>query len=102
MQIYSDILNREIRIVRSTQAPALGAAMFGAVAAGGVRGGYDDIDCAAREMGGVEDRAYHPIPAHAEIYQKLYREYRALHDLYGRGGSDVMKRLRAIRDSAKG
>ncbi|MGI6239786.1 MAG: ribulokinase [Christensenellales bacterium] len=100
MQIYADILDREIRIVRSAQAPALGASMFGAVAAGSARGGYDDIADAARAMGGVEERAYRPIPANAAVYRELYREYRALHDWYGRGGSDAMKRLRALRDAA--
>ena len=43
-------------MVRSTQAPALGSAMFGAVAAGRGKGGYDDIAEAAAEMGGVEEQ----------------------------------------------
>ena len=101
MQIYADVLNREIKVVKSTQAPALGAAMFGAVAAGAERGGYDDIADAAREMGGVEDKMYQPIPANVEIYKKLYDEYKLLHDFFGRGGNDVMKRLKAIKEQQR-
>ena len=101
MQIYADVLNREIKVVKSTQAPALGAAMFGAVAAGAERGGYDDIADAAREMGGVEDKMYHPIPENVEIYKKLYDEYKLLHDFFGRGGNDVMKRLKAIKEQQR-
>ena len=52
MQIYADVLNTEIKISASSQTPALGSAMFGAVAAGGDRGGYDSITDAAKIMGG--------------------------------------------------
>jgi L-ribulokinase len=99
MQIYADVLGREIRVACSTQAPALGAAMFGAVAAGEERGGYRTIADAAREMGGMDETSYRPDPESAKVYDDLYREYLRLHDFFGRGGSDAMKRLRAIRGS---
>ncbi|MBE5774144.1 MAG: ribulokinase [Clostridiales bacterium] len=101
MQVYADVLNREIRVVSSTQAPALGSAMFGAVAAGKERGGYDSIVDAAREMGRVEEKYYSPIPENAAVYEKLFREYSALYDLFGRGGNDVMKRLKAIKEAQR-
>ena len=101
MQIYADVLNREIKVVKSTQAPALGAAMFGAVAAGAANGGYDDIADAAREMGGVEDKMYRPIPENVAVYKKLYDEYKLLHDFFGRGGNDVMKRLKVIKEQQR-
>ena len=97
MQIYADVLGYEIRIARSAQAPALGAAMFGAVAAGAARGGYDSIVDAAKHMGGVKDVVYRPIPENQAIYEKLYAEYVTLHDYFGRGGNDVMKRLKDIK-----
>lgn len=97
MQIYADILNMPIRIAGSTQGPALGSAIFGAVAAGKDRGGYDDIFTAAREMGKLRDEIYRPIPENAAAYDKLYAEYRTLHDYFGRGENDVMKRLKAIK-----
>lgn len=97
MQIYADVLGYDIRIARSTQTPALGAAMFGAVAAGAKNGGYDTIVDAARHMGGVKDVVYRPIPENREVYEKLYHEYSVLHDYFGRGDNDVMKRLKDIK-----
>ena len=97
MQIYADVLNRELRIVRSAQTPALGSAIFGAVAAGSAAGGYDSIAAAAREMGGVDERVYRPDPENSAVYDELFSEYAQLHDYFGRGGNDVMKRLKALR-----
>ena len=101
MQIYADVLGRELRVARSAQTPALGSALLGAVAAGKGRGGYDCIEDAACEMGGVQERTYRPDEVSHEIYEALYREYEALHELFGRGGNDVMKRLKKIRGRAK-
>lgn len=98
MQIYADVLGREIRVARSTQTPALGSAMFGAVAAGRAFGGYDSIADAAREMDGVDEKSYAPIEENRIVYDALYQEYLRLHDAFGRGGNDVMKRLKQIRD----
>lgn len=97
MQLFADVLKREIRIARSTQTPALGSAMFGAVAAGKAKGGYDSIEQAAEEMGGALPKAYVPNAENGKIYDELYSEYRRLHDYFGRGENDVMKRLKAIR-----
>ncbi len=99
MQIYADVTNREIRISESTQTPALGSAMFGAVAAGAERGGYDSIVDAAKVMAKVRENTYKPIPENVELYEKLYQEYKILHDYFGRGENDVMKRLKEIKKS---
>jgi L-ribulokinase len=101
MQIYADVTNMEIRVAASLQAPAVGAAMFGAVAAGRERGGYATIFDAAKEMGRVLDKVYRPIPANVAVYEKLYREYETLHDYLGRGANDAMKRLKAIRETQR-
>ena len=98
MQIYSDVLNRDIRIARSSQTPALGSAIFGAVAAGAGSGGYNSIETAAHAMGGTSNIVYHPIPENVRIYNELYSEYLILHDYFGRGENNVMKRLRKYRD----
>ncbi|TLS52896.1 ribulokinase [Paenibacillus antri] len=100
MQIYADVTNREIKIADSKQTPALGAAMFGAVAAGAANGGYDNIVDAARKMARVREETFKPIPENVAVYEKLYQEYNALHDYFGRGANDVMKRLKAIRNAA--
>lgn len=101
MQIYADVTGCPIRVSASKQTPALGSAMFGAVAAGAEAGGYDTIVEAAREMARLKDETYSPIPAHQEIYDRLYAEYKLLHDTFGRGGNDVMKRLKRIRVEAR-
>lgn len=97
MQIYSDVTNMEIRISGSPQAPALGSAMFGAIAAGKEKGGYDTIVEAAEHMSKIKDTYYKPIPENVDIYNKLYAEYKLLHDYFGRGLNDVMKRLKKIK-----
>lgn len=97
MQIYADVLNREIRIARSSQTPALGSAMFGAVAAGSSAGGYDSIEAAATAMGGTSETVYRPVAENVERYDYLYSEYLRLHDYFGCGGNNVMKRLRKYR-----
>ncbi|NLK35298.1 MAG: ribulokinase [Gracilibacteraceae bacterium] len=97
MQIYADVTNMIIRISASDQAPALGAAMFASVAAGREKGGYDSIVDAAKVMGKVKEKYYEPIPGNVEIYNKLYNEYKILHDYFGRGANDVMKRLKSYK-----
>jgi len=98
MQIYADVTNREIKVAASKQTPALGAAMFGAVAAGAAKGGYDSIVDAAQKMARVREETFKPIPANVAVYEKLYAEYNTLHDYFGRGANDVMKRLKAIKE----
>jgi len=97
MQIYADVINMPIKIAGSAQAPALGSAIFGAVAAGKERGGYDTIDEASKVMSSLSDKVYTPNPENVKIYDKLYAEYKILHDYFGKGGNDVMKRLKEIK-----
>jgi L-ribulokinase len=73
--------------------------MYGAVAAGPAAGGYDSIADAAARMVRPAARAYRPDPSTRAVYDTLHAEYMALHDHFGRGGSDVMRRLRALRAS---
>jgi len=100
MQIYADVLNKDIKIAASNQTPALGAAIFAAVAAGKERGGYESVYDAAKAMGKVKDKFFKPIKSNVEAYNKLYAEYSILHDFFGRGGNDVMKRLKKIKEDA--
>lgn len=101
MQIYADVTNREIYVADSIQTPALGAAMFAAVAAGQAKGGYDSIIDAAEQMARVKEETFKPIPEHVEVYEQLYQEYSKLHDYFGRGENDVMKRLKRIKQTAE-
>lgn len=101
MQIYADVINREIMISGSSQAPALGSAMFGAVAAGRAAGGFDTIREAADIMAKVKEHTYKPVAENARAYDRLFKEYRILHDYFGRGTNEVMKRLKQIKKEAK-
>lgn len=101
MQIYADVTNREIFVADSKQTPALGAAMFAAVAAGSEAGGYDTIIDAAQSMARIKEETFKPIPANVEVYDRLYQEYSKLHDYFGRGGNNVMKRLKRIKQSVE-
>jgi L-ribulokinase len=100
MQIYADVTRRRISVAASLQTPALGSAMWAAVAAGAKAGGYDDIKHASVAMARLRDEHYLPDRAAAAVYDELYAEYKTLHDYFGRGSNDAMKRLRAIRDRA--
>ena len=102
MQIYADVTGLTIRIPETHQAGALGSAMHGAVAAGAAAGGYDSIVEAAHHMARLRDESYTPVPEHQAVYDRLYAEYVTLHDYFGRGENDVMKRLKAIKAQARG
>jgi L-ribulokinase len=98
MQIYADITGRNFKISASKQTPALGSAIFGAVAAGSRAGGFDSIFEAVKHMARLKDEEYRPIPDNQKIYDRLYAEYLRLHDYFGRGKNNVMKTLKQIRN----
>ena len=89
MQIYADVLGREIRIAGSTQAGALGSAIYASVAAGV----YTDVKTAASRLSMPDAKTYQPIPENARAYEILYREYKKLHDYFGKE-NPVMETLR--------
>jgi len=106
MQIHADVLDCEMEVSRSTQTCALGAAMAGAVVARSAAGGYDNFADAAAAMTGVSENTYIPNPEHHRTYDRLFRLYKRLHDIFGTRQyadnlHDVMKELLAIRDEAK-
>jgi L-ribulokinase len=101
LQIYADVTGRPFRTSASDQTPALGSAMFGAVAAGVANGGYATIQDASRAMARLGDRVYEPNPVDQAVYEVLYHEYLRLHDYFGRGANDVMKVLRGLRADAR-
>jgi L-ribulokinase len=102
MQIYADVTGRPIKVAGTHQGGALGSAMHGAVAAGKAAGGYDTIVVAAGRMAHLRADAYTPNPAAKAIYDRLYAEYATLHDYFGRGANDVMKRLKGLKAEMRG
>jgi L-ribulokinase len=102
MQIFADITGLPIYIPEATQISAVGSAMHGAVAAGSQKGGYDTIIDASMNMARLRNERYMPIPRNQEIYDMLFEEYVTLHNYFGRGENDVMKRLKAIKAKRRG
>lgn len=103
MQIYADVLELPLAIAASEQTCALGAAIFGAVAAGAFR----DVADAQRRLCRLRDPCYRPGPERSAVYRELLALYRQLHDAFGipalqssLGG--VMKALIAIRERQRG
>ncbi len=97
VQIYTDVTGLPIYIPKATQIGAVGSAMHGAVAAGSAAGGYDTIIDASLNMAHLREESYQPIAENKTIYDKLFAEYVTLHDYFGRGENDVMKRLKALK-----
>ena len=106
MQIYADVTGRPMKISRSAQTCALGAAIAGAVVAGKKASGYDNYADARKAMTGLRPRTFKPSPAANEVYRKLYALYRQLHDAFGTTGwqgncYNVMKQMLDIRNTAR-
>ncbi len=106
MQIYADVTGRPIKISRSAQTCALGAAIAGAVVAGQAAGGYANYADAQKAMTGLKARSFEPSLAAHEVYKELYSLYRKLHDAFGTQQPaghlyDVMKQLIEIRTRAR-
>ncbi|MGD0259353.1 MAG: ribulokinase [Verrucomicrobiota bacterium] len=106
MQVYADVTGRPIKISRSGQTCALGAAIAGAVVAGGPAGGYANYADAQQAMTGLKSRVFQPNPAANAVYKELYSLYRKLHDAFGTEQASgnlypVMKELIAIRNRAR-
>jgi L-ribulokinase len=96
MQLYSDVTRLPLSVLESEQGPALGSAIHAAVAAGF----YANVRDAAEAMGRVSKSLYEPNEVQAAKYDRLYAEYEILHDYFGRGANDAMKRLKAMRKEA--
>ncbi len=106
MQIYADVTGRPIKISRSAQTCALGAAIAGAVVAGSRVGGYNNFADAQKAMTGLKSRVFKPNARANEVYRKLYALYRKLHDAFGTPQSNgnlygMMKELIGIRNEVR-
>jgi L-ribulokinase len=102
MQIYADVTGRPMKISRSAQTCALGAAIAGAVVAGVHR----DFASAQKAMTGLKPKIYQPDEAAHAVYRELYVLYRTLHDAFGTQAWNgtlhgVMKQLIDIRNRVR-
>jgi len=101
MQIYADVTGREMQVAKSAQACALGSAVAAAVFAGKKNGGHDSFDEAIAAMTGVKDVVYKPNAANHAVYDRLFAQYKLLHDAFGGVKTEnlggVMKELLKIQ-----
>ena len=95
MQIYADVTGREMKVSRSAQSCALGAAIAAAVTAGG----YKNFAEAQKAMCGIKKVTYKPVAENHAIYKRVYVLYKQIHDAFGSGTmANVMKELLSIKD----
>ena len=97
MQCYADIIGKPMKVSQSEQTCALGAAIFGAAAAGA-----GDIGALQAQVTATREKVYYPIPENQAVYAELYALYRTLHDAFGTTEwsgkiNHVMKQLLDIR-----
>jgi len=97
MQILADVTGRAVRVPRSQQIPARGAALLGAVAAGAEAGGFASIDDALRRLPAEMARRYTPTAAHRDPYERLYALYSNLSETLGRHHAEWLHDLRSLR-----
>ena len=93
MRIFCDVLDMPVHVAGTSEASALGSAIFASVAAGI----HPSVKEATRAMGHPGVKTYTPNPHNAAVYGRLYQEYASLYDTFGRGGNDVMKRLLCLK-----
>jgi L-ribulokinase len=96
MQLIADTSGRAVSVPASSQIPARGAALFGAVAAGA----FDGIGAAVAATRPGVARTYDPDPAAGAIYDAVYGVYRELYETLGRSQADLLHRLKRIGASA--
>ncbi len=97
MNILANVTRMEIKLADCPYTSALGSAMYAAVAAGSERGGYATIQDASKMMAHLQIRTYLPNNNDKKTYNRLYSEYTLLHDYFGYGHNDAMKRLKTLR-----
>ena len=88
MQILADVLKKDVEVLSSSEATALGSAVFGAAAAGL----YPSVAEASAKMKQPIARTYTPTCEDSKAYDKLYERYVRLYDYFGKT-DDVMKFL---------
>jgi L-ribulokinase len=85
MQILADVLAMPVKVAASSQSVALGAAIFGAVAAGY----YKNIYQAQKNMASPFIKTYYPITDNVKTYKRLYDIYTEL----GTKLEDLLRKL---------
>ncbi|MBG0787497.1 MAG: ribulokinase [Anaerolineaceae bacterium] len=99
LKILADVTRMEIKVADCPHSSAMGAAMYAAVAAGEENGGYATIQDASQKMAHLMTKTFLPNNNDKKTYNRLYSEYTLLHDYFGYGHNDAMKRLKNLRST---
>lgn len=97
LNILANVTRMEIKLAKCPYTSALGSAMYAAVAAGESRGGYATIQDASKKMAHLKEETFIPNNNDKKTYNRLYSEYTLLHDYFGYGHNNAMKRLKNLR-----
>ena len=93
MQIYADVLGKEIFLSGTTQACAYGSAVLAAVN----QKGYKTLTEAAEKMKQISGKIYIPDPENTKIYAKLYKEYETLSEFFANSENKTMEVLKNFK-----
>jgi L-ribulokinase len=96
MQLFADTTGRPVTVPASSEVPARGAALFGAVAAGH----FADIGSAIAATAPAAARTYRPDGARKAVYDEVYAIYAALYERLGRSEVELLHGLKRIRAEA--
>jgi L-ribulokinase len=97
MNILANVTRMEIKLAECPFSAALGSAIHAAVAVGEGRGGYASIPDAVGKMAHLSRKVFTPNNNDKKTYNRLYSEYTLLHDYFGYGHNNAMKRLKTLR-----
>jgi L-ribulokinase len=97
MQLFADISGLPVHVPASSEVPARGAALFGAVAGGA----FGDISAAVASAPPATARTYSPNADAKRTYDRVYAIYHGLHDLLGHSEVELLHGLKRIRTERK-
>lgn len=93
MQLLADTSGRPVHVPASTEVPARGSALFGAVAGGA----FPDINAAITATRPGTARTYTPDPQAQAVYNDVYAIYREVYETLGRTQVELLHGLKRIR-----
>ena len=97
LRIFTDVLNRPVKVSASDQTAALGSAMYAAAAAGEAAGGFADVAKAAGALAKLKDEVYLPEEESVRAYDRLFGLYRELAECFDPGKTDILRKLREMK-----
>lgn len=100
MQLYADICQLPVTVRASEEIPARGAALFGAVAAGRQRGGFETMTEASAVLASPARHTYYPRAEMQPPYDAVYQVYRQVYQVFGQSQPQWLHTLKHLRREA--